>query len=127
VARVLAALVLLTALALPRVADSTSAAKDQEPAKAADVETSKKDLLRKMNALEAKLPRELARQLVIISIKIATGWCSPYLAKEFETELGKLPEQERKDFEKEWKAVREHEAWPTVIVNKQAGSSSPKK
>ena len=47
--------------------------------------------------------------------------------KEFETELGKLPEQERKDFEKEWKAVREHEAWPTVIVNKQAGPSSPKK
>lgn len=125
-ARVLAALGLLTALALPCVADSTSAAKDQEPAKAADVETSKKDLLKKMSALEAKLPKELARQLIIISMKIATGWCSPYPVKEFETELGKLPEQERKDFEKEWKAVREHEAWPTVIANKQAGSSSPK-
>ncbi len=102
-------------------------AKDPEPAKTAADEASKKDLLKRMEALEAKLPRELARKLIIISMKIATGWCSPYPAKEFETEIGKLSEQERKGFEDEWKAVREHEAWPTVIVSKQAGSPSSKK
>jgi hypothetical protein len=114
-------------LALPCRAALASAAKDPEPAKTVDDGASKKDLLKQMKALEAKLPRELARQLIIISMKIATGWCSPYLAKEFETEVGKLPEQERKSFEKEWKSVREHDAWPTVIVSKQAGSSSSMK
>lgn len=108
---------------LPHSSAPAAAAEKSEPATAADVETSKKDLLKKMSALEAKLPRELARQLIIISMNIATGWCSPYRVKEFETELGKLTEQERKDFEKEWKAVREHEAWPTMIVNKQAKPS----
>jgi hypothetical protein len=116
----------LAVLALPCGAVPASTAKDPEPTKAADDQASKKDLLKQMKALEAKLPRELARQL-IVSMKIATGWCSPYLAKEFETEVSNLPDQERKGFEKEWKAVREHEAWPTVIVSKQAGSSSSKK
>jgi hypothetical protein len=91
------------------------------------VRSARRNLLKHTKTLELKLPGELSRQLIIISMKIATGWCSPYLAKEFEAEVSKLPDQQRKGFEKEWKAVREHEAWPTVIVSKQRGASSPKK
>jgi hypothetical protein len=83
----------------------------QEDERAAP-DDSKKELLRRIEALEPKLPNELARKLVTISMKIATGWCSPYLAKEFEAEVDKIRPGERRRFEKEWKLVREHEAWP---------------
>jgi hypothetical protein len=98
-----------------------------QPAEPPDPEASKKDLFRLMDALEAKLPRELARSLIVIRMKIATGWCSPYQAKEFEGEVEKLSERERKHFEKEWKLVREHDAWPCVAARKQSGSSPPKR
>lgn len=117
-------------MALPGLlcrAGPASGAMNAEPASAAGFEASKKDLLKQMRALEAKLPRGLARQLILNLQEIATGWCSPYLAKEFEAEVDKLADRERKRFEKEWKAVREHEAWPTVIVSRQSASFPPKK
>jgi hypothetical protein len=49
---------------------------------------------------------------MVIHMKLVTGWCSPHLAVEFEKAVDKLPAGDRKDFEKEWKPVREHEAWP---------------
>jgi len=124
---VLAVSVLPPVLAVSRAAVPASPAEDVQPAKPSDPEASKKDLLKRMEALEAKLPRELARKLIIISMKLTTGWCSPYETNEFETQVDKLPEQERKPFEKEWKVVREHEAWPSVIARKQAGASQSKK
>jgi hypothetical protein len=113
--------------AMPRADAPAEGPEDVQQAKLTDLEASKKELLKRMDVLEAKLPQELARRLIILSMKIATGWCSPYLAKEFEAEVDKLPDQERKRFEKEWKAVREHDAWPCVLARKKSGSSSPKK
>jgi hypothetical protein len=123
----LAITVVLPILALPCRAVPQSEAGDSKQATAGRRPAGKADLLQRIEALEAKLPPELARQLIIISMKIATGWCSPHLAEAFETEVGKLPERERKGFEAEWKAVREHDFWPTVIVRKQSGSSTSKK
>ncbi len=91
---------------------------DAEQPDAADSEA-KKDLLKRMDTLETKLPPDLARKLIVISMKIATGWCSPHLTKEFAADIDKLTDEERKPFEKEWKAVREHRAWPCVIAAKQ--------
>lgn len=85
---------------------------------------SKKELLKRMERLEAKLPPELARKLIVLSMKTATGWCSPYAAREFEDEIEKLPAGVRKKFEKEWKLVREHEAWPRLPPPKKAASAS---
>jgi len=123
----LAISVTLAVFVAPYAVLPACAAEDVQPAKPSDLEASKKDLLKLMDVLEVKLPRELARKLIVISMKIATGWCSPHLTKEFETEVDKLPEQERKRFEKEWKPVREHDAWPCVIAGKRAGSAPPKK
>jgi hypothetical protein len=67
-----------------------------------------------MDKLEVKLPPELKRKLIIISMKLATGWCSPYLAVEFEEEIEKLSAGKRKQFEPEWKEVREHQSWPRM-------------
>jgi hypothetical protein len=84
----------------------------------------KKELFQRMKTLEEKLPLELRRKLIIISMKLATGWCSPYQAREFEIEIDKLPAEERKKFEKEWERVREHEAWPRLPAGKEEDSRS---
>jgi hypothetical protein len=81
---------------------------------ASDEAASKRQLFRLMDELEPKLPPELKRKLIIISMKLATGWCSPYLAVEFEDEIGKLSADTRRGFETEWKAVREHKSWPRM-------------
>jgi len=119
----LAAAAIAAALILPCAAMPVSPAQDAQQGAEADQpseeEASRKDLLKQLDALEGKLPQELARKLVVISMKIATGWCSPHLAQEFEAEVDKLPERQRRRFEKEWKAVREHPAWPTVSAREQ--------
>jgi hypothetical protein len=43
---------------------------------AAAVKQQKKELLRLMDELEIKLPPELARKLMILSMKIASGYCA---------------------------------------------------
>lgn len=74
----------------------------------------RKELLRLMEELEVKLPRELARMLIVLSMKLSTGYCSPYAAKEFEEALAALPTGEIRPFEAEWKKVREHKHWPRL-------------
>jgi hypothetical protein len=64
--------------------------------------------------LQIKLPRDLARKLIVISMKLATGYCSPYAARELEEAIDAVPDRERKAFEKEWKMVREHKHWPRM-------------
>jgi hypothetical protein len=106
------------------VGDQPSAAIQQGASPEVEVSASKKELLQHMKKLEARLPSELRRKLIVISMKLATGWCSPYPAREFEDEIDKLPAQERKTFEKEWELVREHEAWPRLPPGKKAVSGS---
>lgn len=106
------------------VGDQHSAAIQQGASPEVEVSASKKELLQHMKKLEERLPSELRRKLIVISMKLATGWCSPYAAREFEDEIDKLPAQERKTFEKEWKLVREHEAWPRLPPGKKAVSGS---
>lgn len=65
-----------------------------------------------MDKLESKLPSDLARKLIVISIKLSTGYCSPLPAKELEDEINKLPENDARKFQEEWKRVREHPEWP---------------
>ncbi len=98
-----------------------------QQAESAGQEASRKELLARIDALEQKLPKELSRKLIVISMKISTGWCSPYLTKEFEDELNKLPRGERRRFEKQWKLVREHEAWPTLPAPRKGDSAPPKR
>lgn len=91
----------------------------------------RKELLRLIDELELKLPRDLARKLIAISMKLATGYCSPYPVKEFEDPIQALPTSEVRKFEKEWKSVREHEHWPRMPQPagqgpNRPGSSKPK-
>lgn len=74
----------------------------------------RKELLRLMDQLAAKLPPELARKLIVISMKLATGYCSPYAARELEEAIAEVPDSARKSFEGEWKLVREHPHWPRM-------------
>jgi hypothetical protein len=117
--RLTLAAVAALSVALPAGA-SAGVQKDQVK----DQEAGKKELLKRIDALEGKLPPELARKLIVLSMKIATGWCSPFQAKEFEAEVDKLPNRERKRFEKEWKLVREHPAWPSVPAKPDKSSPS---
>lgn len=117
---ILAAAAVAAVLILPCAGMPASPAQDAQADQPSEEEASRKDLLKRLDALEGKLPQELARKLIVISMKIATGWCSPHLAEEFEAEIDRLSERQRRRFEKEWKAVREHAAWPTVSARKQA-------
>ena len=90
----------------------------QNPAAVEDA-AGKKQLFALMDKLELKLPSELKRKLIIISMKLATGWCSPYLAVEFEEEIGKLSAAERQQLEPEWREVRDHKVWPRMPRLKQ--------
>ena len=108
---------------------TTSPASQQElsPEQAKELQEAqarKKDLLKLMEKLEDKLPAELARKLIIISMKLSTGYCSPLSAQELEEEIDKLPEKDRKKFEKEWKLVHEHKEWP--CTKHKAVEASPK-
>ena len=81
----------------------------------ADTEiASKRELLAIMDKLEPKLPAELRRKLIVISMKLATGWCSPYLTVELEQEIEKLTVEEKKGLEPEWSEVKKHKAWPRM-------------
>lgn len=44
----------------------------------------RKELLRLIDELEARLPRDLARTLIVIPMKLSTGYCSPYATRDFE-------------------------------------------
>ena len=74
----------------------------------------REELLRLIDELEVKLPRELARKLIVISMKLSTGYCSPYAAREFEEAVESLSVREIRAFEAEWKKVRDHEHWPRM-------------
>jgi hypothetical protein len=107
----LLAVTILAALpGIPRLKDPAAAA--QHGSSEEELNLSKKELLKRLERLQAKLPPELARKLIVLSMKIATGWCSPSEAQELAGEIDKLPPGERKKFEKEWGLVQEHEAWP---------------
>jgi hypothetical protein len=81
----------------------------------------RQELLRLIDQLEVKLPRDLARKLIVISMKLATGYCSPYAAKEFEEAIEAIPDRDQKTFEKEWKMVREHKHWPRMPGREEDG------
>jgi hypothetical protein len=82
----------------------------------------RKELLKLIDQLEVKLPRDLARKLIVISMKLATGYCSPYDAKEFEEAIESIPDRDRKVFGKEWKLVREHRHWPRIPRSEDKGT-----
>lgn len=96
----------------PKTDQTASAGQTEE------IPESKRELLRLINNLKPKLPPELSRRLAVISMKIATRWCSPYLAADFERDVNARPAGERQRFEKEWKLVRAHEAWPCLKEKK---------
>jgi hypothetical protein len=79
-----------------------------------DFQARRKELLKLIDQLEVKLPRDLARKLIVISMQLATGYCSPYAAQELEEAIEALPESTRKIFEKEWQTVRQHAHWPRM-------------
>jgi hypothetical protein len=91
--------------------DADHKSSQSEPA-AVDEAADKEELIALIHKLQGELPDELERKLIVISLKLATGWCSPHLAVEFEKDLNKLPAKDRDDFEREWKLVREHPLWP---------------
>jgi hypothetical protein len=119
-------LLLIAILGLPHLAigNQDPVAVHSPGAAGGESAASKKELFERIKALQEKLPLELKRKLIVISMKLATGWCSPYQAQEFEAEIDKLPAEERKEFEKEWKRVREHEAWPHLPAGKEENSRS---
>lgn len=115
------ALATLGMCATPAAGESSPVVQDQktpepQPLETVELDAGRKELLQFIAQLQRRLPGELERKLIIISMKIATGWCSPHYAKEFEDEVNKLSPGQRRRFEKEWKLVREHKAWPTVAV-----------
>jgi hypothetical protein len=87
----------------------------------------RKELLSLIGQLEVKLPRDLARKLIVISMKLATGYCSPYPVKELEEAIEALPGREQKLFEKEWKMVREHKHWPCMPRRQDEGRPAGRK
>lgn len=97
----------LLPVALPQAQDKAPEDKELEALRA-----KRKDLIKLMEKLEEKLPPELARRAIIISMKLSTGFCSPQETKDFTADIENLPEGERKKFEKEWKQVREHPEYP---------------
>lgn len=96
-----------------RPADA-KAAPEAKPIETVELDAGRKELLQRMDDLQRKLPKELQRKLLIISMKLSTGWCSPHYAKEFEDDVNKLSPGQRRRFEKQWKLVREHPEWPTA-------------
>jgi len=98
---------------LPAAAPAQTGDKAPEDKEVEAVRAKRKELVKLMEKLEEKLPPELARRLIIISMKLSTGFCSPQETREFTAEIEKLPENERKKFEKEWKEVREHPEYPS--------------
>ncbi len=72
----------------------------------------KRELMKLVDELEGKLPKDLQRRLMIISMKIYTGYCSPRIIKEFEDAVNALPEHELKRFKNEWRRMCEHSEWP---------------
>ena len=83
----------------------------------------RKELLRLIDELEVRLPRELARELILISMKLSTGYCSPYAAREFEEAVASLSATEIRAFAAEWKKVREHKHWPRMPKPQQDKAS----
>lgn len=92
--------------------------RDPAPKTDDDSQARRKELLKLIDQLEVKLPRDLARKLIVISMKLATGYCSPYAAQELEEAIEALPESTRKIFEKEWQTVRQHAHWPRMPKDK---------
>lgn len=90
----------------PRVSMQEEASNPRSP--------ERRELLRLIDRLAAKLPQELARKLIVVSMKLATGYCSPYAARELEDAIAEVPDGARKSFEAEWKVVREHPHWPRM-------------
>jgi hypothetical protein len=83
----------------------------------------RKELLRLIDELEAKLPRDLARKLIVISMKLSTGYCSPYATRDFEEAVDSLPTAETRGFASEWKKVREHKQWPRMPKPQQSDTT----
>ena len=107
------AVIFLLALSLLPAAAQQTGDKAAEEKELEAVRAKRKELVKLMEKLEEKLPPELARRLIIISMKLSTGFCSPQETREFTDDIEKLPESERKKFEKEWKEVREHPEYPS--------------
>jgi len=93
--------------AMPRTQDKPPEDKELEAVRA-----KRKELVKLMEKLEEKLPPELARRLMIFSMKLSTGFCSPQETRDFTADVENLPESDRKKFGKEWKQVREHPEYP---------------
>ncbi|MGH9628956.1 MAG: hypothetical protein ACRD7E_11580 [Bryobacteraceae bacterium] len=77
-------------------------------------EQQKDELLDRIAKLQDKVPDELQTSLALISMKLATGYCSPYRVDRFEKRLAGLDHGEREKFAEEWKLVKEHPLWPSI-------------
>jgi hypothetical protein len=117
IAALAAGLSLAPAVAQDKKADSNVTADE--------VKKQKRELLRRMEELEAKLPSGLARKVMILSMRIASGYCSPYAVRDFEDELAAVDPAAAKLFEAEWKRVKEHPLWPSTAELRKPAPPKP--
>lgn len=77
-------------------------------------EDQKAELLEHIEDLQRDIPKSLRTELMIISMKLATGYCSPYRVQRFEENLAKLDAGEKRKFAEELETVRAHPLWPSM-------------
>jgi hypothetical protein len=102
-------LVLGFCLLATAVYSAEDAAKEAVP-----IEEQREQLQEKIEKLQRRVPKDLQTDLAIISMKIATGYCSPYRVQEFEEALAALPKGKQRRFEKELADVQAHPLWPSL-------------
>ena len=100
---------LLLVLTLPSVSAADAGTSAPAPA-----EEQRAELLERIEDLQRRVPKDLRTDLMIISMKLSTGYCSPYRVQEFEDALDALPESKQRRFSKELAAVQSHPMWPSV-------------
>jgi hypothetical protein len=88
-------------------------AEDSAPAQST-VEQQRAELLEQIEDLQRRIPKDLRTDLAIISMKLATGYCSPYRVREFEDALSALPKGKQGRFAKELTKVQSNPLWPSL-------------
>ena len=86
----------------------------EETAEQIPIEQQREELQDRIEKLQRRIPKDLQTHLAIISMKLATGYCSPYRVQEFEDELTALPKGKQRRFAKELAAVQSHPLWPSL-------------
>ena len=85
-----------------------------EAAEATRIEQQRDELQERIEKLQRRIPKDLQTDLAIISMKLATGYCSPYRVQEFEDELAALPKGKQRRFAKELTELQSHPLWPSL-------------